>query len=189
VIGQLKNVVPAHMTVMAGWTQIRETRKAAKESMGKAAPSPTVMVAWALVQAMKRHPIFCCIAVALQQDALDTAIIQKASQLDQMAFQQAYDEAIEAAREGNKRSKASVPLILTSMGGYSVREALPLVVPPAIATLFLGEAHWEKRGPDEHEQQVALCMSFDHRWLNGAAGAHFLQDVKREMESYTLPVS
>jgi 2-oxoisovalerate dehydrogenase E1 component len=206
VIGQIKNVVPAHMTVMAGWTQIRETRKAAKETMGKAAPSPTVMVAWALVQAMKRHPIFCCtvnqndtlthneefdfgIAVALQQDALDTAIIQKASQLDQVAFQQAYDEAIEAAREGNKRSKASVPLILTSMGGYSVREALPLVVPPAIATLFLGEAHWEKRGPDEHEQQVALCMSFDHRWLNGAAGAHFLQDVKREMESFTLPVA
>ncbi len=203
VIAQLKNVVPAHMTVMAGWENIRRTRAEAKAAMGKDAPSPTVMVAWCLVQAMKRHPIFCCtinqndtltpneafdfgIAVALQQDALDTAIIPEANRLDGPGFLDAYAQAIEAARTGRMRSKARVPLILTSMGGYSVREALPLVVPPAIATVFLGEAHWEKRGPDIHEEQTALCLSFDHRWLNGAAGAHFLQDVKREMETFAL---
>lgn len=203
VIAQLKNVVPAHMTVMAGWSSIQETRNRAKEIMGKRAPSPTVMVAWCLVQAMKRHPIFCCtvnqndtlthneafdfgVAVALQQDALDTAIIPNASELDGQAFMEAYADAIEAARGGHMRSKAKVPLILTSMGGYSVREALPLVVPPAIATLFLGEAHWEKKHADGHSQQTALCLSFDHRWLNGAAGAHFLQDVKKEMEAFSL---
>ena len=206
VLAQLKNVVPAHMTVMADWTNIRETRAAAKESLGKAAPSPTVMVAWCLVQAMKRNPIFCCtinqndtlnksevfdfgVAVALQQDALDTAIIPKASELDLEGFMNAYAEAVVAARNGQMRSKASVPLILTSMGGYSVREALPLVVPPAIGTVVLGEAHWEKKSDGRHVEQVALCLSFDHRWLNGAAGAHFLQDVKREMESFSMSLS
>ncbi len=203
VIAQLKHVVPTHMTVMAGWSPIREARKQAKLSLGKSAPSPTVMVAWCLVQAMKRHSVFCCtvdtsnslvhnevfdfgVAVALQKDALDTAIIPKASELDWPAFTQAYLEAVEAARTGKIRSKASVPLILTSMGGFSVREALPLVVPPAIGTLFLGEAHWERRDEKEHCLQTALCLSFDHRWLNGAAGAHFLQDVKQEMESFSL---
>jgi 2-oxoisovalerate dehydrogenase E1 component len=203
VVAQLKNVVPAHMTVKAGWAPIQEARTAAKREMGKAAPSPTVMVAWALVQAMKRHPVFSCtinqddtlsrhevfdfgVAVALQKDALDTAIIPKASALDGPAFIEAYAEAIVAVREGHSRSKACVPLILTSMGGFAVRDAQPLVVPPAIATLFLGEAHWEPKVPQTLVQEVALCLSFDHRWLNGAAGAHFLQDVKQEMESLSL---
>jgi len=203
IVAQLKNVVPAHMTVKAGWASIRESRKEAKTTMGKAAPSPTVMVAWAMVQAMKRHSIFCCtinqndtlthnrvfdfgVAVALKQDALDTAVIDKASELSGPEFIDAYGAAIDAVRLGQSRSKASVPLILTSMGGFDVREAQPLVVPPAIGTVFLGEAHWEYRGPDDYLQQVTLCMSFDHRWLNGAAGAHFLQDVKREMEAFSI---
>jgi pyruvate/2-oxoglutarate dehydrogenase complex dihydrolipoamide acyltransferase (E2) component len=203
IVAQLKNVVPAHMTVKAGWTGIREARAEARQAMGKQAPSPTVMVAWALVQAMKRNSIFCCtitqddtlihnkvfdfgVAVAMQQDALDTAVIPKASELDGPAFIEAYAAAIDAVREGHSRSKASVPLILTSMGGLDVRDAQPLVVPPAIATLFLGEAHWEPTSEDTLLQQVALCLSFDHRWLNGAAGAHFLQDVKKEMEAFSL---
>ena len=126
------------------------------------------------------------IAVALQKDALETAIIPDAGNLNGKAFNTAYMDAVEAARDGNVRSKANVPIILTSMGGYSVREALPIVVPPAIATLFLGEAHWEKRSETTHVQQTALCLSFDHRWLNGAAGASFLLDVKREMENFSL---
>ena len=203
IVAQLKNVVPAHMTVKAGWESIKAARAEAKRDLGKAAPSPTVMVAWSLVQAIKRHSIFCCtinqndtlthnevfdfgVAVALQQDALETAIIQDASQLNGPAFIEAYAEAVEVVRSGQRRSKARVPLILTSMGQYSVRDAQPLVVPPAIATLFLGEAHLEAVSPDEWIQQVALCLSFDHRWLNGAAGAQFLQSVKKEMESFRL---
>jgi 2-oxoisovalerate dehydrogenase E1 component len=203
IVAQLKNVVPAHMTVKAGWAKIKDARAEAKKEMGKEAPSPTVMVAWSLVQAIKRHPIFCCtinqndtlthndvfdfgVAVALQQDALETAIIQDASELEGQAFIAAYAEAVEAVREGQSRSKARVPLILTSMGGFSVREAQPLVVPPAIATLFLGEAHLEAKGPEEYLELVTLCMSFDHRWLNGAAGAQFLLSVKKEMEAFKL---
>ena len=205
IVAQLKNVVPAHMTVKAGWEPIKAARAEAKTVMGKEAPSPTVMVAWSLVQSIKRHPIFRCtinqndtlnhnevfdfgVAVALQQDALETAIIQDASELDGPAFIAAYAAAVEAVRSGQRRSKARVPLILTSMGQYSVRDAQPLVVPPAIATLFLGEAHLEAIAPDEWIQQVALCLSFDHRWLNGAAGAQFLQSVKKEMEAFRLEV-
>ncbi|HKJ90243.1 MAG TPA: 2-oxo acid dehydrogenase subunit E2, partial [Oceanipulchritudo sp.] len=60
------------------------------------------------------------------------------------------------------------------------------VVPPAIGTLFLGEAHYENTAPGQLAEQVALCLSFDHRWLNGAAGAQFLQDVKEGMEAFSL---
>lgn len=202
IIAQLKDVVPAHMTVKAGWEAIRKARANAKKSAPESAPSPTVMVAYAVVQAMRKHPVFCCtihpegslrhrqifdfgIAVALKEDALDTAVIPQASELQGPAFYAAYREAVAAVRRGESRSKAQVPVILTSMGGFAVRDAQPLVVPPAMATLFLGSAHLEPLGEKKLREEVALCLSFDHRWLNGAAGAHFLHDVKAEMEAFS----
>lgn len=203
IVAQIQHVVPAHMTVKADWQHIRRMRSEAKAALGNKAPSPTLMVAWALVQAMKKHPIFCCttspqntlthletfdfgIAVALDRDALDTAVIQNASELDGPAFVRAYQDGLAAVRAGQSHSKVHVPLILTSMGGFDVRDAQPLVVPPAIATLFLGEAHQEPGQNGEWVERVALCLSFDHRWINGAAGAHFLHDVRLAMQAISL---
>ncbi|MFP4281657.1 MAG: 2-oxo acid dehydrogenase subunit E2, partial [Opitutales bacterium] len=168
-------------------------------------PSPTVMIAWALVQAMKQHPIFTCtvtaedtlvqhqdfdfgVAVALDNDALDTAVIEQANTLDWVAFGQAYEDAVAGVRAGRGRSKSGTPLILTSMGGFKVRDALPVVVPPAIGTLFVGEAHYDDTPAQDAREVVSLCLSFDHRWLNGVAGAQFLADVVTEMERFELPV-
>ncbi len=205
VIGQMKNVVPTHMTVKAPWEAIRAARAAAKERYGDDAPSPTVMVAWCIVKAMEKHSIFCCtinardtlthcedfdfgVAVSLQNDALDTAVIPKARHLSQEAFAQGYGAAVRAARAGNPASKVRTPLILTSMGGFNVRSALPVVVPPAIATLFVGEAHHDLRpGESGPGEWVNLCLSFDHRWINGVAGAAFLSDVRSFMQQYELP--
>ncbi len=204
IVAQMRNVVPAHMTVKAGFSAIREARSQAKSAGGRA-PSPTVMIAWALVQGMKKHPIFTCtvtpedtlvqhqnfdfgVAVALQNDALDTAIIEEANTLDWFAFASAYDEAVAQVRAGRGRSKSGVPLILTSMGGFKVRDALPVVVPPAIGTLFVGEAHYDDTPAQDAREVVSLCLSFDHRWLNGVAGAQFLSDVVHEMEHLSVPV-
>jgi 2-oxoisovalerate dehydrogenase E1 component len=203
IIAQLKNVVPAHMTVKARWQALRQARSLAKKQMGDTAPSPTVMIAWSLVRAMTKHPVFSCtitgqdtlqkhaefdfgVAVALENDALDTAIIHRANALDWPAFMEAYQEAVKRVREGQSSSKAGTPLILTSMGGFGVRDALPVVVPPAIGTLFVGESHMDSTAAGEHEV-VSLCLSFDHRWINGVAGAQFLADVRKEMENFALP--
>ncbi len=202
VVSQLKNVVPAHMTVKAGWGAIRAARAAAKEELGKGAPTPTVMLAWCLVQAMARHPVFTCtssgdtlvthrefdfgVAVSLDNDALDTAVIHRANTLGWNEFAEGYAEAVRNVRAGRGTSKAGTPLILTSMGGYAVRDALPVVVPPAIATLFVGESHRDTSG-GEARDVVSLCLSFDHRWMNGVAAAQFLSDVRREMETLSYP--
>ncbi len=203
IIAQLKNVVPAHMTVKAEWTAIRSARAEAKELLGKAAPSPTVMLGWALVQAMRKHPIFTCtinssetlsehrefdfgVAVSLANDALATAVVHRANTLSWEAFVEAYNQALQKVRSGHGSSKAGTPVILTSMGGFAVRDALPVVVPPAIATLFVGESHIDPNANGGREV-VSLCLSFDHRWINGVAGAQFLSDVRREMEAFRFP--
>lgn len=205
--GQMKNVVPTHMSVKCPWGGIRQAREDARQALGKDAPSPTAMLAWCVVRAMERHPIFCCtinaddtlthhenfdfgFAVSLENDALDTAVIPRAKALAWPDFWDAYNEALRSTRGRRPSSKARTPLIITSMGGFSVRSALPVVVPPAIATLFIGESHWEL-GNDRHTptEQVELCLSFDHRWLNGVAGAAFLSEVKRFMGEIRHPVS
>jgi 2-oxoisovalerate dehydrogenase E1 component len=202
VVAQLRDVVPAHMTVKAGFGAIRKAREMAKAKGGKA-PSPTAMIGWALVQAMKQHSIFTCtaspdgtleqhqnfdfgVAVSLANDALGTAVIPEANTLDWAGFNAAYEAAVAGVRAGQMRSKSGTPLILTSMGGFKVRDALPVVVPPAIGTLFVGEAHYDDTPAQDAREVVNLCLSFDHRWLNGVAGAQFLCDVVEEMETLSL---
>ena len=55
---KLGRVVPANLQIDARWDTIRDAREAAKKSDGKNAPSPSVMVAWAVVRAMEKHAGF-----------------------------------------------------------------------------------------------------------------------------------
>ena len=203
IIAQLKDVVPAHMTIKAGWDSIRSARREAKELVLESPPSPTVMVAWAITRAMERCPVFTCtvtkentlvrhesfnlgIAVALPNDALDTAVVESANDLGWEAFSERCQQAIADVRSGKVRSKSGTPVILTSMGAYGVRDALPVVVPPAIATLFMGEAHLDATSGEKPCEKVSLCLSFDHRWANGVAGAQFMAEVRKEIEGFAL---
>src|SRR5438094_1615898 len=89
---KLIHVIPANLQIDARWDAIRNARDAAKRKNGKHAPSPSVMIAWAVVRAMKKHPPFrrlilederivenenfdLGIAVAMEGDRLATAVI------------------------------------------------------------------------------------------------------------------
>lgn len=203
ILAQIRNVAPAHMTVKVGWAAIRKAREEAKKRKDIYTPSPTTMVAWAITRAMERCPIFTCtispqetlyrhehfdlgIAVALPDDALETAIIEDANKLDWQDFAPQCHQAIIDVRQGKVSSKSRVPLILTSMGAYGVRDALPVVVPPAIATLFMGEAHLDALAGEKPQEKVSLCLSFDHRWMNGVAASQFMAEVRKEMEGFSI---
>src|SRR5213075_550348 len=92
---KLSRVIPANLQIEARWDAIRKARDAAKKKNGKDAPSPSVMIAWAVVRAMERHAPFrrlileddqivenedfdLGIAVALEGDRLATAVITNA---------------------------------------------------------------------------------------------------------------
>src|SRR6266513_1310652 len=55
---KLSRVIPANLQIDARWDAIRKARDAAKKKNGKNAPSPSVMIAWAGVRAMEKHPPF-----------------------------------------------------------------------------------------------------------------------------------
>jgi pyruvate/2-oxoglutarate dehydrogenase complex dihydrolipoamide acyltransferase (E2) component len=193
------------MQIDAPWQPIRHAREEARRT--KRDLSPSLMLAWCVVRAMTQHGAFrrlmtkdasiveqdtfdLGIAVALEGDRLGTAVIRKAATLDWSGFAVAYARAVAEVREG-KTEDVQAPINLTSLGSFGVEVAIPIVVPPAMSTLFIGQAHERMINDDGvvyPSDVITLSLSFDHRVVNGAGAAAFLQDVKRQIAEYRIPV-
>ena len=73
---------------------------------------------------------------------------------------------------------------------FGIEKAWPIVVPPAMSTLFVGTAHermFNDGGVVHPAEVVTLSITFDHRVVNGAGTAAFLQDLKARLEAFRLP--
>jgi pyruvate/2-oxoglutarate dehydrogenase complex dihydrolipoamide acyltransferase (E2) component len=203
---KLSRVIPANLQIDARWDAIRKTRDAAKKKNGKNAPSPSVMIAWAVVRAMEKHAPFrrliledesivenenfdLGVAVALENDRLATAVIVEANKKSWPEFVKIYDETIEATR-GGRVDAMNAPVVISSLGAFGVKVGAPIVVPPSVGTLFVGTAHHEiisNGKKNETAEVITLSLTFDHRVLNGAAAASFVHEIKQLIEKFTIP--
>ena len=204
---RLGKVVPVYLTVNARFDHVREARRKAKARNEQVTPS--LIAAWCIVRAIEKQSSFrrevladdsikqwdhfdLGLAVALDGDRLVTAVIPQANQMNWPDFVRGYNFAVEEARGGRLHGEIHAPVILTSLGGFGVRTGQPILVPPAVGTIFIGEAHFEMQGdveggwPTAHEV-VTLSLTFDHRVINGAGAAAFIQDVKRFIENFETP--
>jgi 2-oxoisovalerate dehydrogenase E1 component len=205
---KLGRVVPANLQIDARWAAIREAREAAKKSEDEDAPSPSVMIAWAVVRAMENHPAFRSlmldddqiveekdfdlgVAVALEDDRLATAVVTNANQLSWPDFVQRYNDAVEATR-GGRVDAMNAPVVISSLGAFGVRSGAPIVVPPSVGTLFVGSAHYEISPNGKRRQTVdviTLSLTFDHRVVNGAGAASFAHEIKERIENFAIPAA
>ncbi len=205
IIQQMQGLVPATIMVKAKWEPIRELRESIKKQNRKA-PSPSAIVGWGLVQAMKKHRRFTHtllmgkmprsigdfdlgIAVSLPDDRLGTAIVPDANRREWPEFAELFRKAVDDTRKGRFQPKTRVPVLLSTMGQYDVQSATPIVVPPSIATLFVGSAHYELDSASQGKKAsevVRLVLTFDHRWINGAGAASFISEVKQNLETFDL---
>lgn len=215
IVRRMGGVIPANMQLDARWKAVAAARALAKG--GAHGPpalnssfdvTPSLITAWCVVQAMKRHAPFrrtvdpdgginetehfdLGLAVALDLGRLATAVIAGAADLDWSGFGTAYHDAIARARAG-QLPDVKAPLNLTSLGAFGVEGGTPIVVPPAMGTLFLGKAHprmVEEEGVIFPVEVTTLSLTFDHRVVNGAGAAEFLHDVKHGLENFSLPQS
>jgi 2-oxoisovalerate dehydrogenase E1 component len=203
---KLIRVIPANLQIDARWDAIREARNSAKKTNGKGVPSPSVMIAWAVVRAMEKHPPFrrlilederivesenfdLGIAVALEDDRLATAVIVDANTKNWQDFVKTYTEAVDAAR-GGRVDAMNAPIVITSLGAFGVKAGAPIVVPPSVGTLFVGTAHRElipNGKKNESAEVITLSLTFDHRVVNGAGAASFANIVKKHIEEFRIP--
>src|SRR2546421_7982004 len=203
---KLSRVIPANLQMDARWDAIRKARDAAKKKNGKNAPSPSVMIAWAVVRAMEKHAPFrrliledesivenenfeIGIAVALENNRLATAVIVDANKKSWPEFVKIYEETIAATRSG-RVDAMNAPVVITSLGAFGVKAGAPIVVPPSVGTLFVGTAHQEiipNGKKNETAEVITLSLTFDHRVVNGAGAANFVHDIKERIESFKIP--
>jgi len=206
---KLSRVIPANLQIDARWDSIRKARAASKKRNGKNAPSPSVMIAWAVVRAMEKHPPFrrlileddriienenfdLGIAVALESDRLATAVIVDANRKSWTDFVKAYNDVVEATRTG-RIDAMNAPVVITSLGAFGVKAGAPIVVPPSVGTLFIGSAHSEMISNGKRKNETAevttLSLTFDHRVVNGAGAATFVHEIKEQIESFKIPTA
>ena len=206
IVRRLGRVIPANLQMDARWYAIRSAREKAKKKEGKDAVSPSVMVAWAVVRAMEKHAPFrriildddqivendefdLGVAVALDDDRLATAVVTHANKRDWADFVKRYNETVAETRTG-RVDAMNAPVVISSLGAFGVRTGAPIVVPPSVATLFVGSAHYETISDGKKSQPVeviTLSLTFDHRVINGAGAANFVHDVKERIESFAIP--
>ena len=204
---KLSRVIPANLQIDARWDAIRKARDVAKKKDGKNAPSPSVMIAWAVVRAMEKHAPFrrlileddriienddfdLGIAVALEGDRLATAVISQANKKSWPEFVKIYNETVDATR-GGRVDAMNAPVVITSLGAFGVKAGAPIVVPPSVGTLFVGSAHYEMisngKNKNETAEVITLSLTFDHRVVNGAGAASFVHEIKEQIEGFKIP--
>jgi 2-oxoisovalerate dehydrogenase E1 component len=204
---KLSRVIPANLQIDARWDAIQKARDVAKRENGKHAPSPSVMIAWAVVRAMEKHAPFrrlileddriienddfdLGIAVALEGDRLATAVIAQANKKSWSEFVRIYNETVDATR-GGRVDAMNAPVVITSLGAFGVKAGAPIVVPPSVGTLFVGSAHCEMisngKKKNETTEVITLSLTFDHRVVNGAGAANFVHEIKEQIERFKIP--
>jgi 2-oxoisovalerate dehydrogenase E1 component len=202
---KLSRVIPANLQIDARWDAIRKARDAAKKKNGGNAPSPSVMIAWAVVRAMEKHAPFrrlileddtivenddfdLGIAVAIEGDRLATAVITEANCKSWEEFAEVYRKIVDETR-GGRLDAMNAPVVISSLGAFGVRTGAPIVVPPSVGTLFIGSARREilpNGKKNETAEVITLSLTFDHRVVNGAGAANFAHEVKEQIEHFSL---
>jgi pyruvate/2-oxoglutarate dehydrogenase complex dihydrolipoamide acyltransferase (E2) component len=130
------------------------------------------------------------VAVSLPNDDLTTAVVDNADTYDLSEYARILREKVKEARQGDDQVRQHTSVIVTSLTQMDIHDAIPVIVPPAMATLALSSPFEElhlQDGKVESTQKLNLSLTIDHRVVNGARAASFLNDVRDEIENFKLP--
>jgi pyruvate dehydrogenase E2 component (dihydrolipoamide acetyltransferase) len=128
------------------------------------------------------------IALAVDTErGLTTPVLARVDTLSLTAIQQGYATLIERAANGQLHPDdlAGGTFTLTNLGAFEVDGFTPIINPPQLAILGVGRIVAK---PIVHQNEVVirqmmtLSLSFDHRAIDGAPAAKFLQRIKQLVE-------
>lgn len=196
-------VVPGTIMVQVRWEAIEAQRAKLKAGGGDFQPSSFTMFSYAVARALREFPAFRTtivgddtyrtyhecnlgIAVSLPGDELVIAVVDDSTKLSWTEFAGNMRAKIDLARGGQDQANESVTISLTNMQSFGLRDAVPVVVPPSVATLFLGETYLaiDQLSTEVRLVKVAnIALTFDHRVINGVGASQFAARVKELVES------
>ncbi|HEX9133514.1 MAG TPA: dihydrolipoamide acetyltransferase family protein [Ktedonobacteraceae bacterium] len=127
------------------------------------------------------------VAVALE-DGLVVPVVHDADRKSLREIAQESQRLAHHAREGKltREEVADGTFTVTNLGMYGVDAFTPIINPPEVAILGIGRI-FEKptRGPQEvvWRRMLTLSLTFDHRAVDGAPAAAFLQAICKQLET------
>ena len=126
------------------------------------------------------------VAVAVP-DGLVVPVVRDADRKPLPDISAQIKELASKAREGRLSSDdlAGGTFTVTNLGPYGVDSFTPIINPPQCAILGVGRISEKvvlREGRAETVPVMKLCLSFDHRAVDGAPAAEFLGDVKAYLE-------
>jgi pyruvate dehydrogenase E2 component (dihydrolipoyllysine-residue acetyltransferase) len=135
------------------------------------------------------------IAIAVETDTgLVAPVVRGADSMSVEAIARESRRLIEAARSATIRADnlAGATFTITNLGMYDVDAFTPIINLPQCAILGLGRIVARPVVMDEKTDEIAvrrmltLSLTFDHRLVDGAPAARFLQRIKHLVERPTL---
>lgn len=169
-----------------------------------AKPSYTVLIAKCVAQALREHLdlnatlekdeiiIYDTININIAVDTpfgLLTPVLRKVDERDLRELLEEYNDIVDRARKGRLKEKDVIggTFTITNLGMFGVDSFTPIINPPQVAILGVNRMVKkpvvdEKTGEIKVVTVMNLSLSFDHRAVDGAPAARFLQRVKYYLE-------
>lgn len=169
--------------------------------------SYTAYVVWAAAQALREFPILNAslvedrilvkrnvhmgVAVALEQ-GLVVPVIRSADRKSAGEISREIDEWAARARDGKLTpdDMTGSTFTVTNSGAFGSLLFTPIINQPEVAVLGMGkvaDTAVVREGQVVVRKVMYLCLSYDHRVVDGAPAVQFLQAVKRRLEQAGTP--
>jgi pyruvate dehydrogenase E2 component (dihydrolipoamide acetyltransferase) len=193
-----RTVVPVTLTTDADATSLWRLRQ---EVEPDGAPSYTDLLVKIVALALTEHPALNAdhaevhIAVAVDTPrGLVAPVVRDAATRSVNAIASETRRLVDAAREGRLSAQdlEGATFTISNLGMYEIDAFTPVVNVPQCAILGVGRVVARPVVTDEASERVevrrmlALSLTFDHRLVDGAPAARFLQRVKQLVERPTL---
>lgn len=185
-------VIAANISSLLDWSLVSTLRSKFRNNDINYIPSATEVISWAVIKTMHQMPKFryrcnnqldvhesryaqLGIAISLDNDDLAISTIK----CDYNTSVTDVSNKIRNATTYINREYHSVAL--SNMSPYGIYNAAPVVVYPAIATLFIGSPYLDYSG----KKVANIVLAFDHRIINGVYAANFIRNtinnIKKEI--------
>ena len=190
----------------ADFTELIKLRKKLI-SEGKDRISYTVFIVKAVAQALKEYPLMNSslvdgkiiiknyrnigVAVAREQQGLIVPVIRRADEKSLTELNQILSEMVNNARTGNLSIKdvTGGTFTVTNVGPLGGTMSTPIINPPESAILGVGAITKRPVVVDDKiviRSTAYLCLSYDHRFIDGAPAIGFLQRIKQLLQEPKL---
>lgn len=203
-VHSLNNTAPVTLTCRCDATQLVTLREQFKGAGASIAPSFTDIIAKITASALIAHPMLTArwdnerlllpehvhIGIAVDTEAgLLVPVLRDVATTSLAAIATQSRQLVETARAG-RLSSADMQggcFTITNLGSYGIEGFTPIINYPETAILGLGAIIREpvalEDGTLTSRQQMTLSLTFDHRILDGAPAARFLQSLRQRIES------